>query len=42
MQTSPHIYVETDIPAGLTIADWTRSQRTGRRPRLWHKLIGLA
>ena len=33
MQTSPHIYVECDIPDGMTLTEWRRSQvtRTGRR-----------
>jgi hypothetical protein len=44
MQTSPHIYIDSDIPDGMTLTEWRRSQvsRTGRRPRLWHKVLGLA
>ena len=43
METSPHIYVECDIPAGMTLTEWRRSQvtRTGRRPRLWRRLLAL-
>ena len=43
MQTSPHIYVECDIPDGMTLTEWRRSQsaRTGRRPRLWRRLLAI-
>ena len=41
MESSPHIYVECDIPPGMTLTEWRRSQvtRTGRRPRRWRRLL---
>ena len=44
MDTPPLIYIECDIPAGMTLTEWRRSQcsRSGRRPRLWRRLLALA
>jgi hypothetical protein len=38
----PHLYVETEIPAGLTIREWRRPRhgRTARRHRR-HRLAHL-
>ena len=36
--TSPHIYIDCDVPEGMTLCEWRRSQCTGRRP-LWRHLL---
>jgi hypothetical protein len=44
MEKTPLIYVECDIPAGMTLTEWRRSEcaaRTGRRPRLWRRMLAL-
>ena len=42
---TPLIYIECDIPEGMTLNEWRREQcmasRTGRRPRRWRKLLAL-
>ena len=46
MESSPHIYVDCDVPEGMTLTEWRRSQcaaaRGARRPRLWRRLLSLA
>jgi hypothetical protein len=36
----PHIYIECEIPEGVTLTDWRRSEnaRIVRRPSLWRRL----
>ena len=29
--STPLVYVESDIPEGVTLAEWRRSRRAGRR-----------
>ncbi len=45
MESSPHIYVDCDVPEGMTLTEWRRSQcaaaRGARRPRLWRRLLAL-
>jgi hypothetical protein len=33
MTTAPHIYIDTDVPVGLTLVEWRRSQTTTKRRR---------
>ena len=39
--TTPHIYIDCDIPEGMTLCEWRRSQCAGRRARrpFWRRLI---
>lgn len=42
MESTPHIYIECDVPEGMTLTEWRRSQcaeRTGRRRPLWRRLL---
>ena len=43
METPPLIYIECEIPAGVTLDEYRRSQvsRTGRRSRGWRRLLAL-
>ena len=42
--TAPLIYIDSDIPEGMTLTDWRRAQvsRTGRRRRRWLRALALA
>ena len=46
MEPSPHIYVDCEVPEGMTLTEWRRSQcaalRGLRRPPLWRRLLALA
>jgi hypothetical protein len=45
MASTPHIYVDCDVPDGMTLTEWRRSQcagRTGRRAPFWRRLLALA
>ena len=43
MKTSPHIYVDCDVPEGMTLTEWRRSQCAGRARKapLWRRLLAL-
>ena len=42
---TPLVYIDCDIPAGMSLTEWRREQnvasRVGRRPRRWRKLLAL-
>ena len=44
MESSPLIYVECDVPEGMTLTEWRRSQREGRvrKAPLWRRVLALA
>lgn len=40
--SAPHIYVDCDLPAGMTLAGWRRAQHYGRvRPTRVRRMLGL-
>ncbi len=41
MNTSPHIYVDCDVPEGMTLTEWRRSQAaaSARKAPLWRRLL---
>jgi hypothetical protein len=41
MTTAPHIYIDTDVPAGLTLVAWRRSHTTSKHRRPPFRLTSL-
>jgi hypothetical protein len=40
--TPPLLYIDSDIPAGMTLVDWRRAQVDLVVPRTWwRRLLGL-
>jgi hypothetical protein len=40
--TAPHLYIQSDLPADMTLAEWRRARHTGRtRPGLVRRALGL-
>ena len=39
---APHIYIESDLPADMTLVEWRRARHAGRaRPRLVRRALRL-
>ena len=39
---APHIYLDCDLPAGATLAEWRRARDAGRpRPNRVRRMLGL-
>jgi hypothetical protein len=41
MNATPHIYIESDIPEGMTLTEWRRSSGPQRRQSFWRRLLAL-
>ena len=42
MTGTPHIYIETDVPEGMTLSEWRRSSGGDRRrTSFWRRLLAL-
>jgi|1186.fasta_scaffold1113077_1 hypothetical protein len=40
--TAPHLYVESDLPADMTLVEWRRARHAGRpRPGLFRRALRL-
>jgi len=40
--SAPHIYIESDLPADVTLVDWRRAQHADRpRPNRVRRMLGL-
>jgi hypothetical protein len=34
LTTAPHVYIQSDVPEGMTLVAWRRAHTAPRRPRL--------